>query len=163
MSVSTGRMCATCTTNLSGRYLNCKACRYKAKTEYNHCPRCGGTKTRRATICVHCNRKRRGPEHPSWKGGVSVNTDGYLREFAPDHPRAEQGTYVKQHHLVMERTLGRLLLPGENVHHLNGNRQDNRPENLELWVSSQPSGQRVEDLVSWAREILATYAAEMSA
>lgn len=57
----------------------------------------------------------------------------------------------------MEQKLGRHLLPGENVHHLNGVRDDNRPENLELWVTAQPAGQRPEDLVAWAHEILRRY------
>jgi hypothetical protein len=70
------------------------------------------------------------------------------------------GRYVKQHHLVMERHIGRLLLPGESVHHKNGDRTDNRLENLELWSSSQPAGQRVEDKVTWALEILRTYQPE---
>jgi hypothetical protein len=39
----------------------------------------------------------------------------------------------------------------------NGIRNDNQPENLELWVKSQPAGARGEDLVSFAREILKTY------
>lgn len=49
----------------------------------------------------------------------------------------------------MEQMLGRPLRDFENVHHRNGIRTDNRPENLELWVKAQPAGQRVTDLVEW--------------
>jgi len=76
---------------------------------------------------------RRGPAHHNWKGGVFHHADGYLYEYAPDHPAAKSGKgYVLQHRLVMERKLGRLLKDHEIVHHLNEVKDDNRPENLEL-------------------------------
>ena len=82
--------------------------------------------------------------------------------FAPDHPRADKGRYVFEHVLVMEEMLGRYLLPGENVHHRNGVKDDNRPENLELWTRPQPIGIRVVDAVAWARQVLARYEVELS-
>lgn len=152
------RMCQTCEARPSGRYYNCKSCRLKA--EKNSCPTCGELKTRAAKTCLSCRHKLTGPDHGSWRGGVVKSSDGYLVEYAPTHPRANMGRYVKQHHLVMEKFLGRYLVPGENVHHKNGIRTDNRLENLELWLTRQPPGQRVEDRVADAKEILARYEPE---
>lgn len=84
---------------------------------------------------------------------------GYIWRYAPGDPNASANNYVYQHRSVMSEKLGRPLRKNENVHHLNGDRKDNRPENLELWVKSQPAGQRVSDLVSWANQILSDYGA----
>ena len=65
---------------------------------------------------------------------------------------------VNEHQIVMEGMIGRALRSGENVHHKNGIRNDNRPDNLELWSVAQPYGQRVEDKTVWAIEWLRTYA-----
>ena len=83
-------------------------------------------------------RGRSGAASASWKGGVAPHgTSGYVRQYVPGRGQD------LQHRVVMEQVLGRPLLPGENVHHKNGVRDDNRPENLELWVKKQPPGQRV--------------------
>lgn len=73
----------------------------------------------------------------------------------------ETKKWMAEHRLVMQKFLGRKLYPHENVHHLNGDRIDNRIENLELWSKYQPYGQRVEDKVKYAIEILEQYAPEL--
>jgi hypothetical protein len=77
-----------------------------------------------------------GPENPQWKGGRSLHQGRYWLILQPDHPQADRKGYVREHRLVMEKMIGRLLLPGEVVHHKNHVTTDNRPENLELFASN---------------------------
>lgn len=100
---------------------------------------------------------------PSGRGRYTK--DGYVRISGPDiegHPNAGRSSdgrsYIPEHRFVMSEVLGRPLLGDETVHHINGQRDDNRPENLELWSSWQPRGQRVEDKVAFATELLRRYA-----
>lgn len=92
-----------------------------------------------------------GSNNPAWKGGRTYHTKGYVMVYVRGRG------YVGGHVLVMEEHLGRMLVSGENVHHINGVRDDNRLENLELWVRPQPTGIRAKDAVAWAKEILARY------
>ena len=68
--------------------------------------------------------------------------------------------WVVEHRAAMAAKLGRELIADENVHHLNGDRSDNAPANLELWSKMQPTGQRIADKVAWAKALLARYEPE---
>lgn len=103
----------------------------------------------------HCFRRPKAVRHEPtpWR----KDSRGYVWHYDPENPNASSGGLVYQHRHVMSQFLGRSLRDGENVHHKNGNREDNRLENLELWLVGQPSGQRIEDQVAWARKILEEY------
>ncbi len=76
-----------------------------------------------------------GEKNPNWKGGRTRSTKGYILIYSPNHPRSSNG-YVSEHTLVMEKRLGRYLKCGECVHHINGVKDDNRDDNLELFTSN---------------------------
>ena len=92
----------------------------------------------------------------NWKGGRIFHKQGYVMVRMPAS-NDDLRRYVFDHVLIMEEHLGRKLLPTENVHHINGVRDDNRIENLELWVTPQPTGIRAVDALDWAREIIKLY------
>lgn len=99
--------------------------------------------------------KSAGSNHPKWKGG-KWKQRGYIRIKIG-------GIRIYEHVYNMEQYLNRKLWPKETVHHLNGVRDDNRLENLELWSSHHPPGQRVADKISWAVGILKQYNPELLA
>ncbi len=93
-------------------------------------------------------------------GTVKPDRDGYAIIRVPGHSECRTGVWASEHRYVMSMHLDRPLTKSENVHHINGIRDDNRIENLELWNRSQPSGQRALDKLAWAHEIIALYEPE---
>ena len=113
-------------------------------------------------------RPLRGKGHylPMWSTRPDGNKGYLLMKVPADyegrtfHRRQKHNcTHIFHHVYVMEQHLGRPLRKHENVHHKNGVKNDNRIENLELWSTMQPSGQRVIDKIWWARKILSEYGA----
>lgn len=91
-------------------------------------------------LCNSCSASRPMEKHPRWKGGRRKAQHGYIGiTVSPNHPFASMRNVkgeIYEHRLVMAQKLGRPLMRHEHVHHINGIRDDNRPENLEL-VSTQ--------------------------
>lgn len=81
-------------------------------------------------------KKRVGTGAPRWAGGITRHSKGYTLVYSSDHPRAHKN-YVYEHILVVEKSLGRFLLPHEEIHHLNSDKSDNRLENLHICQSRQ--------------------------
>lgn len=86
---------------------------------------------------VACKRNQQGENNSFWKGGRRINEQGYVEIYMPSYPKAKPNGYVREHILVAEQMLGRPLVffgmrdsRTEVVHHINGIKTDNRPENL---------------------------------
>lgn len=78
----------------------------------------------------HHMRGKRAEQTSRWNGGRWVHKTGYVLRYAPEHPNCDQRGYVPEHRLVVEEQIGRLLTRREHVHHINGDKADNRLENL---------------------------------
>lgn len=141
-----------------GRHKRCGKCRNKHGTV--GCPECGANMRRASKTCKACySTSLLNEGSPTWKGGRHITRYGYVLVLNPERTALDRGSkrYMPEHRLVVEQNIGRKLFAHENVHHINGIRDDNRLENLEIWSTSQPSGQRVDDKLKWATMYLEQY------
>lgn len=141
-----------------GKCISCYMRAYRLDVAKRPCAvdDCGRPQASAGLCATHKKRKAKGqdlsvPIMPMAPKGAGHISHGY---------RTIGGR--KEHRIIMEKHLGRRLLDHESVHHLNGDRADNRIENLELWSKRQPYGQRIVDKLAHARWLIATYEDEIA-
>lgn len=135
------------------KYENQDMCSVKPKES----SRCRNVKYAKDMCKKHYNSfHRHGDPLASFTKELSPKS--YVLVQSHGHPNGNANGRIVEHRLIMSTHLGRPLLKHENVHHINGNRHDNRLENLELWSTWQPAGQRIHDKINWAVELLQLYA-----
>jgi len=131
---------------IPGAWVKCDSCeRIAPASPYNGGKYC-------STVCAYAERN--GEKHINYKG-KHAGPSGYVRYTIP-----EGGRRVLEHRYVMEQILGRELYAWEHVHHKNGVRADNRPENLEIWYAkdrTHPTGIKGIDFI---KQIYATLSEE---
>lgn len=93
-------------------------------------------------------------------GEGTITKMGYRRLTKPNHPNSKKSGWIMEHIFVLSEHLGRPLKEDEIVHHRNGDKLDNRIENLELWHVGHPRGQRVQDKLKWCKDFIKQYEKE---
>jgi len=108
----------------------------------NRCLDCGKLITDAASRCKRCAKAGVyvGASNSHWNGGVTRDPEGYMRQYQLEHPHANSRGYVFVHRLVIEKSVGRYLTRKEEVHHLNGDKADNRLENLVALTHAEHMG-----------------------
>lgn len=171
-----GKVCHSCLSNLrneKSRSIKCLGCSrdgliIKDKTN-SLCIKCDrqrleeedpDRKEKRRKYLMLYSRKKKGTDldAPKRKStGEWKSFQGYVITYKKDHPNSRSTGCLLKHVLVMSEHIGRPIKANENVHHINGVRDDNRIENLELWHRGQCSGQRLHEKLEWSKKFLEEY------
>lgn len=117
----------------------CVICGKNFNTTINEIKRRGGGANCCSRECYYKRFKnivKKGSESHNWNGGKIKTSSGYIIIYNKKHPRANKSGYVFEHLLVMEDKLKRVIKKEEVVHHINGDKTDNRIENLRLFHSN---------------------------
>ncbi len=144
------KVCSHCSSKFLSKCYNvkyCRKCAYEFRLKRN-------LKNHRKRQAIDLNL----PIKKKNKNGMGhLSKNGYVYITKVGHPNAKNKGRLFEHTFIMSAHLGRALKRGESVHHKNGIKSDNRIENLELWHKGHPTGQRLEDKLKWAKDILEEY------